>query len=317
MRFADHDQNEVTTMMTTPEYLSTGDRIAIVAPAGKIKQKTIDSAAETLKSWGLEVVFGKHLFRDAFQYSATDDERLSDLQKALDDPSIKAVLCARGGYGTVRIIDRINFDRFKHAPKWIIGFSDITVLHAHIHSNLGIETIHSAMAAGIAEEGPAPASLKALLFGLEQGYSFPCHRLSLPGRTTGTLIGGNLAILTGLLGSGSDVDTKGKILFIEEVGEHLYRIDRMMWSLKRAGKLDHLSGLLVGGMTDIPDAANEFGKDAYDIILEHVKEYKYPVCFNFPAGHQPDNRAMIFGRNSFLNIDQQCHVQFHTGNAKA
>ncbi len=297
-------------MMITPDPLNQGDCIAIVAPAGKIPQKTVENAAEVFRHWGLEIVLGKHLFSNAFQYSASDQNRLLDLQQALDDPSIKAVFCARGGYGTIRIIDRINWAGFRKAPKWVIGFSDITVIHAHLHVHFGTESIHGTMAAGLTGDGPGPESLRSTLFGMPPEYNLPKHPLSRTGSSQGQLIGGNLAILAGLLGSSSDMDTRGKILFIEEVGEHLYRIDRMMWSLKRSGKLAHLSGLIVGGMTDIPDSTEDFGKGPNEIIREHVKEYDYPVCVNFPAGHQPDNRALILGRNTSLDVDQQCRIRF-------
>ena len=296
--------------MITPGYLSKGDRIAVVAPAGKIDADTIDAACLVIESWGLEVVRGKHLFSNHYQYSAPDNERLSDLQEALDDAGIQAVLCARGGYGAIRMIDRLDFSNFKENPKWIIGFSDITVLHAHIHANLGVETIHGTMAAGVRDGGPARDSLRSVLFGENKPYATGTHPLSIRGRAHGRLTGGNLAILAGLLGSASDLQTDGKILFIEEVGEHLYRIDRMMWSLKRAGRLDRLAGLIAGSFTDIPDSAGDFGMDAYEIIHDHVKGYGYPVCFGFPAGHQADNRALIFGRTITLNIQDQTVITF-------
>ena len=299
-------------MMITPDPLNTGDRIAIVAPAGKVPQKTVENAAEVFRHWGLEVVLGKHLFNNVFQYSASDHDRLRDLQQALDDPSIKAIFCARGGYGAIRIIDQLHFEGFRKAPKWVIGFSDITVIHAHMHVHLGTESIHGTMAAGMDYNGSGPESLRSILFGPPPEYNLPKHPLSRTGSSEGQLIGGNLAILAGLLGSPSDMDTRGKILFIEEVGEHLYRIDRMMWSLKRAGKLAGLSGLIVGGMTDIPDSKKDFGKEPNEIIHEHLKPYDYPVCFNFPAGHQTDNRALVLGRNITLEVDRKCRVRFQT-----
>lgn len=297
-------------MIITPEYLKNGDRIALVAPAGKISGETVDPAVKMLETWGLEVVPGIHLYDGDHQFAAGDNARLEDLQRALDDPSIKAVVCARGGYGTVRIIDWIDFDRFRKSPKWIIGFSDITVLHAHIHERYGIETIHGAMASGIGIPGPSSDTLRQILFGEKLRHDFPTHPMSRQGVAKGPLVGGNLAILCSLLGSPSEPNTRGKILFIEEVGEHLYRIDRMMWSLKRSGKLDGLKGLIAGGMTEIKDTPDDFGKNANEIIFEHVKEYGYPVCFDFPAGHQPVNRALVFGRNVTLNIDAQSSLSF-------
>ncbi len=297
-------------MMITPPYLKSGDRVALVAPAGKIGTEVVRAAMRTLGEWGYEVVPGRHVFDNLFQYAASDPDRLSDLQQALDDPDAKAVLCARGGYGTVRIIDRIDFGAFRNKPKWIIGFSDITVLHAHINRHLGVETLHATMAAGLAGEGPAGETLRAALAGDKLVYRMESHALSREGNATGQLVGGNLAILAGLTATASDMTTEGKVLFIEEVGEHLYRIDRMMWTLKRAGKLDRLAGLIVGGMTDIPDEAGEFGKDAYGIIEEHIRDRKYPVCFGFPAGHQADNRAMILGRTVSLEVGGTSCVTF-------
>lgn len=297
--------------MIRPEYLNKGDRIALIAPAGKIAGEIVAAAIQTLEQWGLEVVRGQYLLKGNFQYAATDRERMHDLQQALDDPSIRAILCGRGGYGSIRIIDALNFNKFRHQPKWIIGFSDITVLHAHIHTNFGIETIHGPMASGLAREDEASDSLRSSLFGSLQTYAIQNHPLTRPGKGSGELIGGNLAILTSLLGSASDINTDGKVLFLEEVGEHLYRIDRMMWSLKRAGKLEHISGLVVGGMTDIPDSQETFGKTALQIVAEHAGDYKYPVCYNFPAGHQQDNRALILGRHVALNIDQTTRIDFN------
>lgn len=304
-------------VMIRPGYLKESDRIALVAPAGKIAPETIEQAIHTLNNWGLAVVTGKHLLGEQFQYAASDADRTRDLQDALDDADIRAVLCARGGYGSIRIVDALNFERFRENPKWVIGFSDITILHAHIHRHFGIETIHGPMAAGLGKEDPSSASLQSILFGKAITYEIPNHPLNRMGRGTGQLIGGNLAILAGLLGSDSEVNTEGKILFLEEVGENLYRIDRMMWSMKRAGKLQNLSGLIVGGMTGIPDSPKDFGKDAYGIISEHVTQYTYPVCFNFPAGHQADNRALIFGRKVTLEVDKSTRIVFNPEQASA
>ncbi len=297
-------------MMKTPEYIRQGDRIALVAPAGRIDREVVRKASETLRSWGLEVEIGKHVFDDHYQYSATDPDRLADLQKALDDPAVKAVLCARGGYGTIRIIDRIDFKQFGKHPKWIIGFSDITALHAHVNGRLGTESIHGGMAAGIAGGGTAAESLRAALTGERLHYSLATHALSKKGQAKGMLVGGNLAIIAALAGSPSELQTDGRILFIEEVGEHLYRIDRMMWALRRAGKLEHLAGLIVGGMTGIPDSPDEFGQDAFGIIREHIEAYDFPACFGFPAGHQEDNRALVLGRTIALEVGDTTEVAF-------
>jgi len=297
--------------MITPEYLKVGDKIAIVAPAGKIAPDKVSMAKQTLESWGLVVEVGDHIFDSYFTYSSNDLNRINDFQKALDNKEIKAILCARGGYGNIRIIDKLDFSGFVKSPKWIIGFSDITILHSDIHANFNIETIHGIMAAGL-DSNPSSSidSLKQALFGQTLNYEFDLSPLSRKGKAKGMLVGGNLAILCSLIGSDSEIDTNGKILFIEEIGEHLYRIDRMMWMLKRAGKLDKLAGLIVGGFTDIPDKDSEFGKTAYEIIAEAVNSYDYPVCYGFPAGHQEDNRTLIMGREVILEVSEKVKLQF-------
>jgi muramoyltetrapeptide carboxypeptidase len=299
--------------MITPESLQKNDAIAVVAPAGKIDPNVAERAIRVLESWDLKVLPGKHLFRKNFSYSGTDQQRLQDLQQALDDPGIKAILCARGGYGLVRIIDRIDFGGFLAHPKWIIGFSDVTILHAHIQKHCGVKTIHGSMARGLADGGPALTSLRSMLFGELPAYTYKTHALSKPGKATGFLTGGNLAMLHAMLGSQTDQDLRGKILFLEEIGEHLYRIDRMLWSLNRANKLKLLNGLIVGGMTEIPDTKRSFGKNAYEIIHEHVSGYDYPVCYNFPAGHQKDNRALMLGSKVSLNIGKETTLTFYPG----
>lgn len=295
--------------MIIPKFLYKGDKIAIVAPAGKVKREVVNAAANMLESWGLQVVIGESLFDDHFQYAATDEKRLKDFQGALNNEEIKAILCARGGYGVVRIVDQLDFSKFSKHPKWIIGFSDITILHAHIHTQFGIETLHATMAAGL-EDKTSTETLRKALFGEAIAYELRSHPLSRFGSAEGIVIGGNLAILCSLIGSKSDIDTAGKILFIEDIGEYLYRLDRMMLQLKRAGKLENLVGLIVGGMTDMLDNKDPFGKTAYEIIAETVKEYDYPVCFDFPAGHQEDNRSLIFGRKAILSINESTSVNF-------
>ena len=222
--------------MTTPQYLNKGDKFAVIAPASKISKEKVETAINILQGWGLEIVLGANLFNDHYQYAATDKERLADLQQALDDHSVKAILFARGGYGVIRILDQIDFSDFRKNPKWLIGFSDITIFHSHIHKNLKIETIHATMTAGLTDPVSAE-SLRKALFGEKLKYEFKTIPLSRKGKAKGILVGGNLAVLCSLIGSASDIDTKGKILFIEDVGEYLYRLDRMMWQLKRAGKL--------------------------------------------------------------------------------
>jgi muramoyltetrapeptide carboxypeptidase len=287
--------------MTTPNYLKKGDKIGIVACARKVSLEEMQPAIDILKSWGLEVVLGKNLFNADNQYSGTDNERAEDLQTMLDDASVSAVISARGGYGTVRLIDKIDFTKFKQHPKWVVGYSDITVLHSHIH-NFGIATLHAIMPINFDKNANALESLRIALFGERLQYKIPSHPLNKRGEATGEFIGGNLSLIYSLTGSVSDIDTKGKMLFIEDLDEYLYHIDRMMMNLKRSGKLGSLAGLVVGGMTDMKDNTIPFGKSAEEIILDAVKEYNYPVCFNFPAGHIDKNMAIYFGRNAKLKV---------------
>lgn len=282
-----------------------GDKIAIVAPARKVIPAEMDIAISTLRSWGLQVVTGPHLFGENNQYSGTDEERASDLQMMLDDYEIKAVICARGGYGTVRIIDQLNFSTFEQHPKWIVGYSDITVLHSHIQTQFGIETLHAIMPINFPDEGTEAAteSLRKALFGETLEYNIETQPLNQPGNVSGILTGGNLSILYSLIGSPSDIQTLDKILFIEDLDEYLYHIDRMMMNLKRTGKLSGIKGLVVGGLAKMNDNTVPFGKQAEQIIADYAVEAGIPVCFNFPAGHIADNRALIMGREVSLEID--------------
>lgn len=287
--------------MTSPPYLKQGDKITIVACARKISIEELQPSIDILQKWGLEVVYGKNLFHSYNQFSGTDLERTEDLQMALDDDSVKAVISARGGYGTMRIIDRIDFTKFRKQPKWVIGFSDITVLHSHIH-NLGIETLHAKMLFNFIKNEESSEALRKALFGEKLNYRMQVHELNREGDAEGELIGGNLSLLYALTGSVSEMDTKGKILFIEDLDEYLYHLDRMMLNLKRSGKLEHLAGLIVGSMTDMKDNVVPFGKNAEEIILDAVKEYNFPVCFNFPAGHIDRNLPLYFGRKVNLVV---------------
>lgn len=287
-----------------PPYLTKGDRIAIVATARKISKEEIASAIDIFKSWGLEVVLGKNLFHINNQFAGTDEERASDLQTMLDDDSVKAIIVARGGYGTVRIIDKIDFTNFKKHPKWIIGYSDITVLHSHLH-NLGFQTLHATMPINFNKNEEATESLGKALFGEALVYSVEPFLLKRKGSIEAQMVGGNLSLLCSLLASSSDIATDGKILFIEDLDEYLYHIDRIMMALKRAGKLHKLAGLVAGGMSDMKDNTIPFGKTAEEIVFDAVKEYNYPVCFNFPAGHVDRNLALIFGKTVSLSIDEK------------
>jgi muramoyltetrapeptide carboxypeptidase len=298
--------------MKMPPYLKPGDKIAIVSPAGKIAKRKFAPAIQTLENWGLKVVSGQHVLGEHFQYSAKDYERALDFQQMLNDDSIRAILCSRGGYGSNRIIDKLDFSRFIKSPKWIIGFSDITVFHSHIHSNFQIETIHGTMAAGLLDSektNPTTESLRKALFGEKLDYQLESHSLNNKGNAEGILTGGNLAILCSLIGTQSDIKTDGKILFIEEVGEYLYRLDRTMWQLKRTGKLKNLAGLIVGGLSEMKDNESPFGKTAQEIISDCVQNYDYPLCFDFPAGHQDDNRALILGRKVRLGINDKVELK--------
>ena len=293
--------------MITPPYLKAGDKIAIIAPARKVTPSEMEAAFNTFRSWSLQVITGPHLFGDYNQYSGTDEERAADLQMMLDDKDVKAIVCARGGYGSVRIVDRINFSAFEQHPKWIVGYSDVTVLHSHVQTQFGIETLHAIMPINFTDEGSQTAveSLRKALFGELPEYTTGPHLLNKPGNATGILTGGNLSILYAINGTPSDIATEGKILFLEDLDEYLYHIDRMMQNLKRSGKLNGLKGLIVGGLTKMNDNTVPFGRQAEQIISEYASEAGIPVCFNFPAGHIADNRALILGREVELSVEHE------------
>ena len=293
--------------MTTPPYIKPGDTIGIVSTARKISLQEIASAIDKFKEWGLQVVLGTNIFAEQNQYAGTDEQRTEDLQQMLDNGNIKAIIIARGGYGTIRIIDKIDFSKFAKNPKWIIGYSDVTVLHSHIHHNFQIETLHATMPFKFPADGKENTSLltlKTALFGEKPEYAISPNHLNKAGNAEGIIVGGNLSLLYALSGSASDIDTNGKILFIEDLDEYLYHIDRMMMQLKRSGKLNRLAGLVVGGMTEMRDNEIPFGKTANEIIAEAIAEYNYPVCFDFPAGHIDNNRALILGRKVIMNISE-------------
>jgi muramoyltetrapeptide carboxypeptidase len=299
--------------MINPPFMKKGDKIAIVAPARRITFEEVFPTMKFLQQRGFEVVLGTHVFGKHHQFSGTDDQRLQDLQAALDDPSIAAILAARGGYGTVRLIDRIDFKKFRRNPKWIVGYSDITVLHAHIHKHFAIGTMHAAMPVNIREEDMHSASARSLVKALTGEKIIYRKRITFRDRTglsEGILTGGNLSILHTLMGTPSEPDTNGKILLLEDVDEYLYHIDRMMMNLKRAGKLKNLKGLIIGGMTGMKDNTEPFGKTAEEIILDSVKEYNYPVCFDFPAGHGKENVALYLGRNVKFIVDEDVTLLF-------
>lgn len=287
----------------SPPFLKKGDKIAITCPAKSLPD-SIESAINLLQSWGLEVVLGETVTASFHQFAGDDDLRTKDIQRFLDDTSIKAVIAARGGYGTIRIIDRLNFNLFRKSPKWLVGFSDITVLHSHILETCGIQTIHGQMPLNVPDgTKPSLESLRKALFGENLNYRIQANKFNKPGKALAPLIGGNLTLLVIMNNSVSEMDFTDKILFIEDVGEYLYSIDRLLWNLKRAGKLSRLKGLIVGGFTDLKDNPAPFGQTVEEIVLSHVKEFDYPVCFDFPAGHLPDNHALIFGKNVTLEVE--------------
>jgi len=258
------------------------------------------------------VVLGSHVFAKHNQFGGTDEQRRKDFQQMLDDPSIRAVIASRGGYGAVRIIDLLDFTHFCKAPKWIVGYSDITVFHAHIQKHFGIETLHATMPVNMRSETPddSKETLMNALFGYRISYIYPKTPLSRPGVAEGILTGGNLSILCNLAGTPSEPDAAGKILFIEDVDEYLYHIDRLVINLKRSGKLDKLTGLIVGGMNRMKDNTIPFGHNAEEIIAAAVKDSRYPVCFNFPAGHLDQNLALVMGRKVKLSVGKEIELSF-------
>lgn len=293
--------------MKIPPYLQPGDTIAMVCPAGYMPTERVMACTRTLKKWGYKVVKGKTVGgRSKNYFSGTDEDRLLDLQQCIDDPNIDAILCGRGGYGTTRILDGIDWKAFKKNPKWIIGFSDITVLHGYMHEKLGIASIHGPMAGAFNNgngEDRFTFSLKDTLEGKPVQYMSAAHPLNRTGKVKAPVIGGNLCLMAHAIGSNAEYHTDGKILFIEDIGEQLYNIDRMMLQLKRAGKLKKLKGLIVGGFSENKDTERPLGKTAYEIIAEAVKEYRYPTCFGFPISHERENVAIAIGQSYTLDIN--------------
>jgi muramoyltetrapeptide carboxypeptidase len=293
-------------MIKMPPYLQKGDTIGMVCPSGYMSQEKVQTCITTMESWGYRIKTGATVGGTSANYfSGTDEERLNDFQQMLDDDEVKALFCARGGYGMSRIIDQVSFKKFKKQPKWIIGYSDITVLHSHLYSNHYISSLHAPMAAAFEDEGYKNEyilSLKNALEGKKLKYACPPHAFNIKGEAIGELVGGNLALISHLVGTDSDLKTRGRILFIEDIGEYLYSIDRMMLQLKRNGKLAKLAGLVVGGFSDIKDTDRPFGKTAYEIIRDTVKEYSYPVCFGFPVSHEKENYALRVGVGYKLKV---------------
>ncbi len=291
-----------------PPYLKKGHTIAITATARKVSPQEIEPAVQLFSSWGLNVKLADGLFEEQHQFAGPDNTRTQALQQLLDDPSVHAIICARGGYGTVRIVDQLDFTTFTQSPKWLIGFSDITVLHNHIYRHCGIQTIHAAMAFSMQPSRAHAESietLKQVLFGQHPAYIAPVHVHNRKGSATGKLVGGNLSVLYSIIGSNSDIQTDGCLLFLEDLDEYLYHIDRMMMNLKRTGKLDKLAGLVIGDMSDMKDNTIPFGKTAEEIIAEHVSMYSYPVSMGFPAGHEARNLALVMGQTYQLTVNDE------------
>nr|WP_299342055.1 LD-carboxypeptidase [Allomuricauda sp.] len=302
-------QNDNQTYIRPP-YLTSGDTVAIVAPAGILKnrEKSISKAMEVLSSWGLNPILGKHLYAKNNHFAGTDTQRAEDFQNAMDDHSIKAIWCARGGYGSMRILDKLDFTKFKKNPKWVVGFSDITAFHGKL-DRLGIQSIHGMMAAGLElseelsdETQQNLNSLKKALFGEALQYQLHSSPFNKKGSATGVMVGGNLSLLQASLQSDANLNTEGRILFIEEIGEYRYSIDRMLYSLKRAGYFDGLAGLVVGEISKVKTNTTPFGMSNEELILDVVKECDFPVLFHFPAGHGDENRTMIFGEEVTLDV---------------
>ena len=306
----DDTKNLKSKTLIQPPYLKPGDTVAIVAPSGILKnrQKEVQQAVELLKSWGLHAVVGDHVFSQDNHFAGTDAQRCEDFQKAMDDPKVSAIWCARGGYGTVRILDKLDYTKFRKHPKWLIGYSDITALHNQFH-NEGFESIHALMCTSLTDDlndiSESIETYRKAIFGEPLQYSLKGSQYNRIGKVSAPLVGGNLTMLHTMLGSKTSIDTSEKILFIEEIGEYKYHIDRMLQSLKRAGYFDNCKGLLVGDMSKLRKNTTLWGSSVEQLILDALSDYDFPICFNMPAGHEKDNRAMILGRTIEMNVSKE------------
>jgi muramoyltetrapeptide carboxypeptidase len=297
--------------MIFPEFLQRGDRIRIIAPSGKVSRDKVLPGIDLLQDAGYEVIVGRHVFDRHFQYAGTDQQRTADFQEAIIDRQTKAIICARGGYGSARIIEKIDFSPLLENPKWLVGFSDITVLHS-VLNKLGLASIHGAMPAFYLENKKPSKSFYSLIAALTSGVSgaeISPHPLNRNGSATGELVGGNLSLLYSLQGTPWQLNAQGRILLIEDLSEYLYHIDRMMQNLKLSGQLNNLAGLVVGGFTEIQDNESPFGKSAYEIIREAVEGYNFPVCFDFPSGHIPKNLSLVMGASYRLEVSNTCSLK--------
>lgn len=295
-------------MTRIPPFLKPGDSIGICCPAGALTLEDIQPMLSQLKSWGFDILVGETVGTQFGKFSAPDEVRIRDFQALLDNPTIKAILFGRGGYGVGRIIDDVQFDKFTQEPKWLLGYSDITCIHSHVHTQLGISTIHGHMSGGYKSKEFDAASTQSIfdvLTGNSIRYKIAPHAMNRKGSARGQLVGGNLCLMSDLIGTPSDLDTRGKILFIEDIAEYKYNLDRKMWQLLRAGKLEHLAGLIVGGFTDTLDNEVPFGMTEYELVWEKVKDFTYPVCFDFPVGHQPRNVALKCGVEYELSVGEE------------
>ncbi len=293
--------------MYQPKLLNKGDKIGLIAPAGKIDRQKVITAKTVLESLGYEVVLGKHIYDEHHIFAGTDENRAADFQFMLDHHEIKAIICARGGYGCIRIIDKLTFDGFEKHPKLLIGFSDITILHSKLN-RLHFGSLHATMPINFTENIADSSSLKKLvdyLAGKLTHYQIPTHKFNRFGNSKAELVGGNLSIICSLNATDYELNTHGKILFLEDLNEDLYHLDRLMLNLKLSGKLTHLEGLIIGGMSDMKDSETPFGKSAYEIIQDAVKAYNYPVIFNFPAGHIDENWPLPLGKKVTLDVNEK------------
>ena len=290
--------------------LKVGDTVALISSARKVSKEELNFAVNLIESWRLKVCFGKNLFNKDHQFSGTSKQRSQDLQAALDDKNIKAILFVRGGYGSVQIVDHLDWRKFQQNPKWLIGFSDITVFHSHVHQNFSLPTLHAAMPITFPKNTKSSLNnLEKILFGEKVSYKIDEHPFNRKGKAEAEIVGGNLSILYSLLGSESQMNTNGKILFIEDLDEYLYHIDRMMQALKRAGMLNNLAGLIVGGMNDMNDNEIPFGKKAEEIIRDMISEYNYPVAYGVPAGHIDNNHPIVFGEKTILEVSENTLIK--------